>query len=125
MKTKSVVVALAMMVVSAAVVAADPVGPKMVVVNQKDAATFKVIYEGGQTGKLTLRILNSDGKKVVSETINGVDGFMRSVNFAGMEAGEYTIEVADANGKQSQKVVYQPTVEGTSIHVAKLASENK
>lgn len=56
MKTKSVVLALVMALVSVAALAADPVNPKMVVVNQKDPATFKVIYEGSQTGKLTLRI---------------------------------------------------------------------
>lgn len=125
MKTKSVVFALMMAFVSVAALAADPVGPKMVVVNQKDPATFKVIYEGSQTGKLTLRILDSEGKKVVTEIISGVEGFMRTVNFAGMEAGDYTIEVSGVNGKQSKKVTYQPVAEGSSIHVAKLASDNK
>jgi hypothetical protein len=125
MKIKSVVFALMMALVSVAAFAADPVGPKMVVVNQKDPATFKVIYEGLQTEKLTLRILNSDGKRVVAETISGVDGFMRTVNFAGMTAGEYTIEVSGSTGKKTQKINYQPLTEEGAIHIAKLASENK
>jgi hypothetical protein len=125
MKTKSVVFALMMAFVSVAAFAADPVGPKMVVVNQKDPATFKVIYEGSQVGKLTFRILDAAGKKVVSETISGVEGFMRTVNFGGMTAGEYTIEVANATGKSSQKVNYQPITEESAIHVAKLPANNK
>jgi hypothetical protein len=51
MKTKSVVFALVMALVSVAALAADPVGPKMVVVNQKDPSTFKVIYEGNANWK--------------------------------------------------------------------------
>jgi hypothetical protein len=97
----------------------------MVIVNQKDPSTFKVIYEGTQTGKLTLRILDSEGKKVVTETISGVDGFMRTVNFGGMAAGEYTIEVIGVNGKQVQKVNYQPHTEEGAIHVARLSEGNK
>ncbi|MCW5910787.1 MAG: T9SS type A sorting domain-containing protein [Cyclobacteriaceae bacterium] len=122
---KSVVFALLMAFVSVAALAADPVGPKMVVVNQKDPGTFKVIYEGSQAGKITLRIINSEGRKVVSETISNVEGFMRTLNFAGMTAGEYTIEVVSAGGTRSQKINYQPASDESAIHVAKLAAENK
>lgn len=128
MKTKSVVFAVVMALVSVAALAADPVGPKMVVVNQKDPSNFKVIYEGSQTGKLTLRVLDIDGNRVVTQTISGVESFMRTLNFAGMEAGEYTIEVIGATGKQTQKITYQPT-SGVSvqsaIHVSKLTTLNK
>lgn len=124
MKTKSILVAL-VMVVSVAAVAADPVGPKVVVVNQKESGIFKVIYEGLQTGKVTLKIYDKANKVVFAETINGIDGFIRPVNFAGMEAGEYTIEVADASGKQIQKVEYNMENRINSVHVAKLGTESK
>ena len=128
MKTKSVVLALVMALVSVAALAADPVNPKMVVVNQKDQATFKVIYEGSQTGKLTLRIWDNQGNKVVTQTISGVESFMRTVNFAGMTAGEYTIEVSGANGKQTQKITYQPAAgvsTQSAIHLSKLSAVDK
>jgi hypothetical protein len=125
MKTKSVVFALIMAFVSVAAVAADPVGPKVVVINQKESGIFKVIYEGGQTGRVTLRISNQSGKVVFAETINGVDGFIRPVNFSGMEPGEYTIEVSNASGKQIQKVSYKMENKVNSIHVAKLGNESK
>ncbi len=125
MKTKSVVFALIMAFVSVAAVAADPVGPKVVVINQKEAGIFKVIYEGAQTGKVSLKIFNDSGKVVFAETINGTDGFIRPVNFSGMEAGEYTIEVADAFGKQVQKLSYKLNEKENAIHVAKIGSESK
>ena len=49
MKTKSIVVAL-VMAVSVAAFGADPVGPKVVVINPKGSDLFKVIYEGVQAG---------------------------------------------------------------------------
>lgn len=126
MKVKSVVFALLMVTVSVAAFAADPVSPKMVVVTQKDPGSFKVIYEGTKVEKLTFKIINKEGNKVAVETIYGVDGFMRVVNFAGMNAGEYTIEVIGADSKQAQKINYQPVVaESAAIHIAKLADAGK
>jgi hypothetical protein len=125
MKTKSVVFALSMAFVSVAAVAADPVGPKVVIVNQKEAGIFKVIYEGGQAGRVTMRIYNSSGRVVFAESINGIDGFIRPVNFSGMKPGEYTIEIANASGKQTQTVSYRMENKNQTIHVAKLGDESK
>jgi len=125
MKTKSVVFALIMAFVSVAAVAADPVGPKVVVINQKESGIFKVIYEGAKAGRVSMKIFDKAGKVVFAETINGVEGFILPVNFAGMEAGEYTIEVADASGKQVQKVNYTIENKVNSVHVAKIGTESK
>ena len=40
------------------------------------------------------------------ETFNSTQGFIVPVNFAGLEAGEYTIELIDAAGKKVEKVTY-------------------
>lgn len=125
MKTKSVVFALILAFVSVAAVAADPVGPKVVIINQKETGIFKVIYQGAQTGKVSLKIFNNSGKVVFAETINGTDGFIRPVNFSGMEAGEYTIEVSDASGKQINKLEYKMDNKVNAIHVAKIGNESK
>ncbi len=116
---KNVVVALAL-IVSAAAFAIDPVNPKLVVVTSKNTGVFKVIYEGG-AGAVKMNVVNHAGKLVFTETIKGVDGFVRPVNFAGMEAGEYTIEIVDANGKQIQKVNYNNESAVKSIHIAKIS----
>jgi len=48
---------------------------------------------------------------------------MRPLNFAGMDAGVYTIEITDENGTQLQKVNYAQIANETTIkafHVCKL-----
>jgi len=125
MKTKSVVFALSMAFVSVAAVAADPVGPKVVIVNQKEAGIYKVIYEGGQAGRVTMKIYNSAGKVVLDESYKGMEGFMLPLNFSGMKPGEYTIEVANASGKQTKTVSYKVENKNQTIHVSKLGGESK
>jgi hypothetical protein len=126
MKTKSIVLALVMGFVSVAAVAADPVAPKMVVINQKDGGIFKVIYAGTQVGKISLNIYDAANRLVFTETVNGVEGFIRPVNFSAMEAGAYTIEVSDASGKQIQKIDYKKADKNVnSIHLAKVGNDNK
>ncbi len=125
MKTKSLVFALVMAFVSVAAVAADPVGPKVVVINLKESGMFKVIYAGAQIGKVSLRIYDASNNLVFVESTNGVGGFMRPVNFKGMEAGEYTIEVADASGKTTQTVDYKIEKGLDAIHVSKIGVESK
>lgn len=125
MKTKSIVFALVMEFVSVAAVAADPVSPKMVVLNQKDNGIFKVIYAGTATGKISLNIYDEANTLVFNETINGVDGFICPVNFSAMKAGVYTIEVADASGKQVQKIDYVKENPVNSIHLKKIEGESK
>ncbi len=125
MKTKSIVFALVMGFVSVAAVAADPVSPKMVVLNQKDNGIFKVIYAGTATGKISLNIYDEANTLVFNETINGVDGFICPVNFSAMKTGVYTIEVADASGKQVQKIDYVKENPVNSIHLKKIEGESK
>jgi hypothetical protein len=52
--------------------------------------------------------------------MNGVDGFIRPLNFAGLQYGEYTIELVDAAGKKSERVNHGPVQTTSAIHVAKL-----
>jgi flagellar hook assembly protein FlgD len=125
MKTKSILFALVMTTVSVAALAADPVGPRVVVINQKESGIFKVIYEGVKAGKVTLKIYNQNGSVLFSETLKNVDGFIRPVNFKAMDAGEYTIEVTDASGKQVQKIDYTIENKISSVHVAKIGGEDK
>lgn len=125
MKTKSILFALVMSIVSVAALAADPVGPKVVVINQKESGIYKVIYAGEKTGRVTLKIYDQKGSVLFSESLSNVDGFIRPVNFKAMAAGEYTIEVTDASGKQIQKVNYALENQVNSVHVAKISGEDK
>ncbi|HEX8061177.1 MAG TPA: hypothetical protein VF473_09595, partial [Cyclobacteriaceae bacterium] len=105
MKFKSILVA-AMMMISAAVLADEPVSPKLVVLSQKESGLFKVIYENAKTGKVKMTILNSNGEALYTEQIKVTEGFILPVNFKGMIPGEYSIEVADGTAKTIQKVSY-------------------
>jgi hypothetical protein len=125
MKTKNVILtALVAMFVSALAFAKDPGTPKVVVVNQK-SGVFKVIYEGQKSSKVTMRILSANGTEVFSENLGAVSGFVRPVNFTGMATGDYTIEIADLVGTQSQKVSYNKEVSTNAIHIARIAESSK
>jgi hypothetical protein len=125
MKTRNVVLSvLVAMFVSVLAFANEPGNPRVVVVNQK-SGVFKVIYEGEKRGKVSMKIFNAEGKEVFAEVLRGMEGFMRPVNFEGMEPGEYTIEIADESGKQIQKVNYKNETSVKSVHVSKIAEEGK
>lgn len=125
MKTKLMVSALLVAWITGAAVAADPVVPKVAIVNQKEAGLFKVIYEGVKVGNVNLKIANKDGVILFRETISSVDGFIRPLNFKSLEEGEYTIEVADAFGKYVEKVNYKIEKPISAVHIAKISGDNK
>lgn len=125
MKTKLMVSALFVALLTGAAAAADPVVPKVAVVNQKGTGTFKVIYEGVKVGNVSLKIVNQEGMTLYRETITNVDGFIRPLNFKSLEQGEYTIEVSDSFGKYVEKVDYKIEQTASAIHIARIAGENK
>jgi hypothetical protein len=125
MKTKLMVSALLVALITGVAAAADPVGPKVVIINQKETGIFKVIYEGAQIGKVNLRIADQSGVILFKETISNVDGFIRPVNLKSLEAGEYTIEVSDSFGKFTQKVSNTVARTESVFHLAKITGENR
>lgn len=122
MKTKSILFAVIALVATTAFAQTNP---KVAVISQKQAGNFKVIYEGASQGKVKLNIRNSSGETVFTETISGLAGFSRPVNFTGLEFGKYTIEVADGTGTATQVVNYELTSIAKNVHVAKMNAENK
>jgi len=125
MKAKLMVSALLVALTTGAAVAADPVIPKVAIINQKETGVFKVIYEGAKVGNVNLKIVGEDGVTLYRETIANVDGFIRPLNFKSMEPGEYTIEISDANGKHVEKVNYKIERPASAVHVAKIAGDSK
>ncbi|HEY0740502.1 MAG TPA: hypothetical protein VGD40_03535 [Chryseosolibacter sp.] len=108
MKTKSLFFAAFVLVSSLAVAAGkdEPRNIGMAVIPVKGSETFKVIYKGETAGKVRLNIYNAASRIILTETFNSTQGFIVPVNFAGLEAGEYTIELIDAAGKKVEKVTY-------------------
>ncbi len=130
MKMKNAILASLVVLTSTFAFAADP-SSKFAVVASKESSVFKVIYEGSSVGNVLLTIYNEDGSIVYTETIKGIEKFIRPINFDGMIAGEYNIEISDANGKQAQRVSVGSTVNFKKrsavkgAHVAKVGSESK
>lgn len=123
MKIKAILV-VAIALVSSVAFADEPGNAKLVVLSQKEAGVFKVIYENAKSSRVKMTIFNSKGQEVYTETIKTTDGFIVPVNFQGMGYGEYSIEVQDETGKQSQRVVYNGG-RAQRIHVAKLSDSSK
>lgn len=95
----------------------------MAVVPVRGSEVFKVIYKGENTGKVRINIYNKQAEVVFSETLSGVSGFIRPLNFSGLESGEYTVELVDASGKKVEKIVYKPVVDSKHIHISKLSKD--
>lgn len=94
--------------------------PEMTVVSLKGSEVFKVIYKGNTSGKVTLNVLNHQGKIIHSGSVTGKDGFICPLNFKGLPSGNYTIELIDDHGSHQEKVVYVPAHDRKSIHITKL-----
>lgn len=122
MKTNSLYLA-ALIVLAATVTTVgkdEPRGAGLAVVPVKGSEVFKVIYKGDGSSRIKLNVYNSSSQIVFSETMNGVTGFIRPLNFTGLEFGEYTIELSDASGKKVEKIDFQPMKVESKVHVTKL-----
>ena len=114
----------ALFVGSAAVAVAgkeDPRKTGMAVIPVKGSETYKVVYQGETTGKVKLNVYNASGAVVLSQSITGYNGFILPLNFSGLQSGEYSVEIIDAAGKKTEKIVYQPNKNIKNIHIAKIA----
>jgi hypothetical protein len=125
MKTKTVVLASMMALVSIFSFAIEPSNSQLVVVSQKKTGVFKVIYQGTSEQSVVMKIYGNGGEVVFEETIKSVKGFILPVNFNGMEAGEYIIEIADEKGKQLRHIGYKTETNVKSVHVSKVSEEGK
>ena len=126
---KSKVLAIAALIMFSAGISAlaneDP-SNRLAVVPVKGSEVIKVIYKGENVTKVKLYVYNASSQLVFAETINGVDGFIRPLNFSGLKAGEYTIELLEGGVKRSEKIFYAPAKAATSskaIHVSKINAE--
>jgi hypothetical protein len=105
MKKIVVLLVLVIAVGSASANVSDPKSPVGVSVI-KAGTTFKLFYQGVQSGTVKVSISNAKGDIVFSEIMRRTENFMRPYNFSSLPAGEYTITVADENGKLSQKITH-------------------
>ncbi|HEX6893521.1 MAG TPA: T9SS type A sorting domain-containing protein [Chryseolinea sp.] len=127
MKTKSLYFA-ALFVIGAAVAAVgkeEPNSTGMAVVAVKGSEVVKVIYKSETAGKVKLSVYDAASKIVFTETRMSNEGFILPLNFSGLQSGQYTVQLVDANGTKSEKINYQPSAFTKNVHVAKVAAEGK
>jgi hypothetical protein len=128
MKTKSLLIA-ALVVVSATVstfAKEEPTKTGFAIVPVKGSQTFKVIYKSENTGSTKVNIYNAKSKVIFTESVSNAGGFILPLNFAGLTAGEYTIELIDATGTKTEKINFQPATKSKlNVHVAKMSEAGK
>jgi hypothetical protein len=106
-----------------AVAKEDPRNVGLAVVPVKGSEVFKVIYKGETTSKVRINIYNSDAQIIFSEVVSGTDGFIRPLNFGGLKAGEYTVELVEGATKKTEKILYVPVKAAGSaknVHIARI-----
>src|SRR5688500_18210725 len=123
MKTRTLFFALLLAIGTTALAYGDE-GPGMTVVNVKGSEIYKVIYRAAAVGKVRLNILDAQGHKIHSESFAGLNGFILPVNFKGLRAGNYTIEIVDNAGRYEEHVSFNPVSDTKSIHVSRLVRES-
>lgn len=127
MKTKSLLIAaLVAMSATLAFGKEEPTNAGLAIVPVKGSQTFKIIYKNENAGTTKVKIYNAEAKVIFTETFSNAGGFILPLNFAGLTAGEYTIELTDATGTKTEKVNFQPAAKSKlNAHVAKLSGEGK
>ncbi len=125
---KSNVVLIAALFVFGAVVNAvgkeDP-NVRAAIVPVKGTEVFKVIYKSETAVKVRINIYNSSSQIVFSETLSNTEGFIRPLNFSGLKAGEYTIELVEGSTRKSEKVSYTPSSAVASNKVVRVSKLNE
>jgi hypothetical protein len=133
MKTKSIVLSVMMVLVSVFTYAIDPSNSQLVVLNTNTTGVFKVIYHQPGQNSVAFKVYNQQGEIVFADYIRSSNGFIRPLNFLGMESGAYKVELKSGNQVIEQMITYstpsaeEKVIDGTvkSIHVSKLAGDNK
>lgn len=123
MKTKSSILAAFLLMTAVATFGSDePKKAGVVVVPMKGAEVFKVIYKSETSGKVKVKLYNTQNEVIFSEGFKNTEGFILPLNFSQLGFGEYTLELTDESGKRSEKIVYQAAKPAGNIRVSKLGA---
>jgi hypothetical protein len=121
MKTKLVLTVVSILICATAF-ASDI---RLEVINQQNPEIFRVIYAGEKARRVKLTILDSNNVVVFTETSPRILGFIRNVNFANMQPGEYTVQVVAEKEVESRVIKYVGMTSVEAIVVSKTAEAGK
>ena len=95
------------------------------VTNLSGSSLFKLYYTAYTAGDVRVSIMDHSGKLVFTEKLKKTDGFIRPYNFERLAAGDYTIQIENADGKRVEKVHYNAGKIDKQINIVKLPEEGK
>ncbi|MDV3307944.1 MAG: hypothetical protein LOY03_03910 [Cyclobacteriaceae bacterium] len=125
MKTNSIfVAALLVLGVSASAFATEP-GDEygLAAFPVKQSSVYKVVYESEKAGKIKLNIYDANKSRIFTHTVKG-RSFIQPLNFQGLEAGVYTVEIVNGKSRETVTINHTPRVEPSSfVHITKLVNE--
>lgn len=123
------ILTIAGLVLSTSLFAAGPVeNPSLkseMAIIRKDDNTIKLFYKSSVFTNVKISIRNEANKVVFEETLRNTEGFVRPYNLEKLTQGQYTLEIVDGSGKQSQLISIGEVQESKMIHVIKLKAEGK
>ena len=106
--------------------AANATSTSLFVKSSSKSEVFTIHYKTTEKSTVRLSILNDKNQLVFTETFFNSASFVRPYNFSELAEGEYTIVLADKNGKQAEKVNHLASTITSHISVAEIVNqENK
>jgi len=84
---------------------------------------YKVVYAAEKAGKIKLNIYDESRTRIFTHTIEG-RGFIQPLNFKGLDAGVYTVEIVNGKSRETVTINHFPKVQPSAfVHIAKLVNE--
>lgn len=127
MKTKSILIAALLVIGATVSTLANKPGDEygLAAFAVKESATYKVVYEGENTERVRLSVYNNKSERIFSHSTVS-KGFIQPLNFEGLGAGEYTVEILAGKTRQTVKINHAPRLIPSSfVHITKLNDEGK
>lgn len=86
----------------------------------KRGSTIKLLYKGIEQNDVKVLIVNDENQVVFSEKIKSTTGFVRPYNFSKLPEGNYSIELIDNKGHQSELVSHKTESTRKLMHVIRV-----
>lgn len=123
MKIKSFFLVATMLLGALTVSANDDVNTGIAIVPVKGSTIYKIVYKSETSGNVKINVYSPDADLIFTETIRNIDGFIQPLNFMGLRAGEYKVELIDARGKKTHIIRHRMPESESAAHVSKLQNE--
>jgi hypothetical protein len=131
MKTKSILIALLVTVMSTMLFANDrekSSDAKAIIRNSGKSSVYQLVYLSEAPGTVNVSILDSKGNTIMTDRVKNVeDGFMRPYNFSALAEGNYLIEIQDSQGKVKVPFIHKVSraVQPMQVKVKALPTDKK